>query len=311
MKIIAQIFGLGAMLSLFLIYQQKTRKRMIIAKLSADVCWVVHYLCLGGIAGMIPNAVGIFRELVFVNRKKKKWASLLLWPILFVLINWAWGITTFHSAFNVLPIAASTFVTVSLWIDHPRLTKMISLPVSFAFMVYDIYVGSYVGIVNEIVSMLSIIIFFVKGRKTEMKNNVFSKDHQTSKELKYTEGAPIAEAARTITTDVDGEIIEKGDAFAKEITDLFVSDFEKTGDKMAHVSTFVVVNDTLYMTYYANEKEPSEDPEHQTARLVYAPVDDIDSKTFIDLPDNQPSNSSAGIHFYKNMIQTLTTDSGR
>ena len=164
MKIIAQIFGFGAMLSLFLIYQQKTRKKMILSKLSADICWVMHDLCLGGIAGMIPNAVGIFRELVFINRKRKRWASSVLWPIVFILINWAWGITTFHSAFNVLPIAASTAVTVSLWIDNPRITKLISLPVSLAFMIYDIYVGSYVGVINEFVSMLSIIIFFAKGR---------------------------------------------------------------------------------------------------------------------------------------------------
>jgi hypothetical protein len=37
------------------------------------------------------------------------------------------------------------------------------------------------------------------------------------------------------------------------------------------------------MTYYANTKEPLEDPQNQTARLVYAPVDDIDNKIFIDL----------------------------
>lgn len=65
MDITAQFFGIGAMLSLFMIYQQRTRKNIIIAKLTADICWVIHYLLLGGIAGMIPNAVGIIRELVF------------------------------------------------------------------------------------------------------------------------------------------------------------------------------------------------------------------------------------------------------
>ncbi len=116
-----------------------------------------------------------------------------------------------------------------------------------------------------------------------MNNNVFSKDCQTSKELKITEGAPIANVAKTITVDVSEEMIQKGDAFAKEITDCFVSDFEKPGDKMAHVSTFIVVDGMVYMTYYANTKEPSEDPKNQTARLVYAPADDIENKTFIDL----------------------------
>ena len=165
MKIITQLFGLGAMVSLFLIYQQKSRKKILIAKLFADICWAAHYLSLGGIAGMIPNAVGIVRELIFINRKNKKWASIVLWPILFILISWGLGFRTFHSWYNLLPITASTFVTISLWIDNPKLTKIISLPVSLAFMIYDVYVHSYVGIANEIIAIISILISFVKERK--------------------------------------------------------------------------------------------------------------------------------------------------
>lgn len=167
MKILAQVFGIGAMLLLFLIYQQKSRKKIVIAKLFADLFWVAHYLCLGGIAGMIPNAVGILRELVFVNRKEQKWANNFFWPVLFILINFGLGITTFHSFYNILPITASAFVTVSLWIDNPKLTKIITVPVCIAFMIYDFYVKSYIGIINESISILSIIIFFVKERKNE------------------------------------------------------------------------------------------------------------------------------------------------
>jgi hypothetical protein len=164
MNIIAQLFGIGAMVSLFLIYQQKSRKKLIATKLSADIFWVAHYFCLGATAGMIPNFVGIFRELIFINRKTKKWASIILWPILFILINWALGLRTFDSWFNFLPITASTFVTVSLWIDNPRLTKLISIPISVAFLVYDIFVGSYIGIINESIAISSIILYFIKSK---------------------------------------------------------------------------------------------------------------------------------------------------
>jgi len=61
------------------------------------------------------------------------------------------------------------------------------------------------------------------------------------------------------------------------------SDFEKTEDKMAHVSTFIVVDGMIYMSYYANTKEPSEDPQNQTARLAYAPVDAPSNITVLDL----------------------------
>lgn len=116
-----------------------------------------------------------------------------------------------------------------------------------------------------------------------MTNNIFSADQKTEKELVISRGAPIADVARRLSSDVSEEAIKKGEIFAQEIEDLFVSDFEKEGDKMAHVSTFKVIGDTVYMTYYANTKEPSEDPKNQTARFVYANVNDIDNKVFIDL----------------------------
>ena len=283
MDMIAQLFGVGAMVSLFLIYQQKSRKKILAAKLSADIFWVLHYLCLGGMSGLIPNAVGIFRELIFIRRKDKRWAESFVWPMLFVAINWGLGIRTFRSVIQVLPIAASTFVTVSLWIDNPKLTKLISIPVSLCFLVYDVSIGSYIGVLNESIGMVSIIISFLKERKQKMAKHVFSEDFKTEKELLISPGAPIADVAATLSADVSQAVIEKGNAFAKEIADRFVADFEKPGDKMAHVSTFAVIDGTVYMTYYANTKEPSEDPKNQTARLAYAPVDRPEELTWLDL----------------------------
>lgn len=171
MKLTAQLFGIGAMISLFLIYQQNDRRKLIAAKLSADAFWVAHYLCLGGIAGLIPNFVGIFRELVFINRRESNWASHRFWPVLFILTNLSLGIYSFSSSFDLLPISASALVTLSLWLKNPRLTKIISIPVSAAFMLYDFHIGSYVGVVNESIAIGSIIISFLKELRSRRKSS--------------------------------------------------------------------------------------------------------------------------------------------
>jgi hypothetical protein len=116
-----------------------------------------------------------------------------------------------------------------------------------------------------------------------MSRKVFSDDIFTNKELYISPGAPIADVAKTITADADAEAIKRGDVFASEITERFVADFEKKEDKMAHVSTFIVVDGIVYMTYYANTKEPSEDPKNQTARLAYAPIDDLSQMVCLDI----------------------------
>lgn len=111
---------------------------------------------------------------------------------------------------------------------------------------------------------------------------IFSSDISTDRELTVTPGAPIENVA-LVLPEPDETDLEKGERFSREIGERFVSDFERPEDKMAHVSTFITVGDTVFMTYYANTHEPAEDPKNQTARLVYAPIDDIDNKTFIDL----------------------------
>ena len=279
------IFGIGAMISLFLSHQGKTRKGILAGKLSADLFWSAHYICLGAFAGVIPNFVGIFRELVFINRKRYKFASLAFWPVIFIITNLTLGVLSFDAWYDILPVTASAFVTVSLWIDNPKLTKCISIPVSSAFLLYDIFVGSYIGVVNESIAIFSIILFFIRNERNSHKmNNFFTDDIKTEKELIYSDGAPIKDVARTIAAaDATEEQVKKGDDFANEITGRYVSDFEKPGDQMAHVSTFIVVDDFIYMSYYANTENPEENPEHIIARLSYAPLNDIENKTFIDL----------------------------
>ena len=95
-----------------------------------------------------------------------------------------------------------------------------------------------------------------------MANNVFTNDIATDKELILDPCVPIAPAgavitaAATISAVVSDEARQKGDAFAAEITRRFVSDFEQTAeqvllgkvavkDRMAHVSTFIVVDGTV------------------------------------------------------------------
>lgn len=130
--------------------------------------------------------------------------------------------------------------------------------------------------------------------ETNCDNSVFSADCTTEKPLEIIPGGEITDFAAIIPAVTEGEAFERGKAFSREIRERFVADFEKSeadvaagcaeaADKMVHVSTFAVIDGMIYMTYYANTKEPSEDPLNQTARLVYCPVDNTDNKVFLDI----------------------------
>ena len=115
------------------------------------------------------------------------------------------------------------------------------------------------------------------------RKTIFSPDIVTEKPHILYPRTPISAYRRIITTDISQEAQEKGIAFADEIEARFVADFEKPGDQMVHVSTFLYHNGMIFMTYYANIFGNAEDPNYQRARIVYCPVSDPENKTFIDV----------------------------
>ncbi|MBR5445083.1 MAG: exo-alpha-sialidase [Clostridia bacterium] len=118
-----------------------------------------------------------------------------------------------------------------------------------------------------------------------MKNSIFSPDHKTEKPYIRIDGQEILSPAAVIrASDASAEALSRGEAFAAEIEARFIADFENSvTDKMVHVSTFMVIDGIIYMTYYANTQTAAENPEHQTARLVHCPADNPADMTFLDI----------------------------
>ena len=128
-------------------------------------------------------------------------------------------------------------------------------------------------------------------------------DFITSKPAVYLETAEISDPTAAIEASAaNSEQKALGDEFADEITANFIANFEKDSDLMVHVSSFAIINDVIYMTYYANETTGSEDPLYQKARFVYCPVNDTSDMTFIDI--QSPSDICGG-KFVKAVYDTI------
>ncbi len=156
MNIPAQIIGICGTVSLFVMYRQQEKKKYIGLKLLSDVLWALHYFLLSAVGGAIPNMVGIARELVFMN-DGKKWADKKVWAAVFIIINAAFALSVIKSAIQFIPIIASALVTVSLTFKNTANIRLMTIPISTAFLVYDIMVGSWAGALNEVISLISMV----------------------------------------------------------------------------------------------------------------------------------------------------------
>ncbi len=114
-----------------------------------------------------------------------------------------------------------------------------------------------------------------------MKRNYFTPELKTEKSPIDIEGGVIENYSATLSPTEKAVLI--GDEFSKEIRDNHIADFEKSGDQMCHVSTFVYAKGNIYMSYYANTHTGAEDPNFQVARLAFCPEDDTSKMTYLDI----------------------------
>ena len=128
----------------------------------------------------------------------------------------------------------------------------------------------------------------------EPEKNIFSKAQDAQYNYITEPGGQITQISSYIQPHKDEAARKLGDKCAIEMRANFIADFEKnpvylrnhpedTVDKMVHVSTFTIINDVIYMTYYANTGTDAEDPSKQEARFAFCPYDDPENMTIIRL----------------------------
>ncbi|MBQ6823062.1 MAG: YgjV family protein [Clostridia bacterium] len=168
MIIFVWVFGVGGVFANFMIYQQTSRKKLLLNKLIADCLWTLHYISLGAVSGAFVCAIGILREFVFLN-KRKKWAQGKRWLMLFLLLSILSAVLTWKNGFSVLPTIASILSVFSFWKGDPTWTKILSFPISVCFMTYNIFSLSYAGIINEVLVLISTAIGIIRIKPVSIK----------------------------------------------------------------------------------------------------------------------------------------------
>lgn len=154
------VFFLGAVI-LALLGLIKTKRNILIAQTLQEVFMGVGMLILGGIAGFIVDTISIFRNLVCI-----KWNYTLKWKLIFIAAQ-----VGFYAAFGSegfygwLPVVAMCLFTWFLDSENVVLLKLLLAGMQLMWLVYDISIINYVGMVVDVVSAVTNVvgIFMVKN----------------------------------------------------------------------------------------------------------------------------------------------------
>ncbi len=171
---IYQLVGFAAMVLGFLIFQQTDRKKMILIKLACDILWVTHFALIGAYSGMAISCVGCLREIIFYHKKENSKKGVFLLT-LFLLLGITGVILTWNSIWCICSLISTILSTTAYWQNKTVPMKILLFMTSVSQIIYAIHFVSYSAIANEIITMLSLLIFLFrtlaqKAGSDSMKN---------------------------------------------------------------------------------------------------------------------------------------------
>ena len=161
-----QALGFLGLASMVTSFQLKSAKGVLVFQLLSDAFFGAQYLLLGSVAGMLVLCVSVVRNLMLLFRER--------WPVLgwngwmFVLIvveillcwrnilNW----------YDVLPIIGFAAATISFWSKDPQKLRFANIIlICPVFLLFNLLVGSWGGVLNEIITWISVLTAFIRYRK--------------------------------------------------------------------------------------------------------------------------------------------------
>ena len=166
-EIIAWICGTLGILMSVLLYAGRTRSHILIFKLISDVLWVINYLLLGAYTGAVLNFIGVFRESVFFNRDRRKWASHRIWLYVFLSLTLLSPTLEFlkiggFSWIPLLPAVGSMLAVISFYSRRPQVMRYFGIAAQSLWILYSALVWNPTAFISSVLVFVSIVIGMIR-----------------------------------------------------------------------------------------------------------------------------------------------------
>lgn len=163
--IIANIFGFLACITNILMYQSKTKIKMFTYQIIYSVFMLFQFLFLKAYSAFLVSTVALIRGIIFFKYSKKDKEVpkkiIVLLIITIILIE----PFVYKDLFSLIPLFIGCIYTLSLQIKNIKTIKKICILLSCLWIIYDIHVSAYMGIISASLDILSIIVYFIKNKR--------------------------------------------------------------------------------------------------------------------------------------------------
>lgn len=158
-----QIIGIVAAAIFTFSFQIRSKRMLLIAQFVADVLFCIQFYLLGGISGCYGMILNCIRNLLLAfwgDKSAMKWKG---WVVIFSCLAVLIAAFSWEGPISLLPLVSNVACYIGYWSGSSRNIRLANLFVACpCWLTYDIITGSIGGMLNESISLVSIIISLIR-----------------------------------------------------------------------------------------------------------------------------------------------------
>lgn len=169
MYLVAQIIGMIAFLVSIMSYHRKNKQGILSSVVLSNILNLIHYLLLQAYSGCITKVLAIFRDSFILIKDKNQKLTKIWFLLIFILLYLIALIFTYDGIFSIFPLIAAIIYMIVEWNGNELAIKKIAFICYFLWLGYNIFVFSIVGVVSNVVAIISTLIALINEKNSVNK----------------------------------------------------------------------------------------------------------------------------------------------
>jgi hypothetical protein len=181
--ILTQTIGFAGVFIFLASYQIKSNRLLYFTQGIGCGMFCLQFFLLGGYSGCFSLALIICRNVMLMKYDEWSFVRSRIWVPLFSLISLAIMLATWTGWESIFPFISMVSGTMGYWTNNARYIRMSCLVCcSPSWIVYDMIISSWGGVLNESIGILSIIISIYRFGWKNMGDADFGKEPEAAAE---------------------------------------------------------------------------------------------------------------------------------
>ena len=146
-------------------FHAKTRSTMLITQIISILLLSLHFFLLHAWSGFAMQFILVFAVTLFLFKDRNKILSSKIILVSFIILFFIFTLITWQGYFSIFAFLGISSAIIAKWQKRTRLIRLISIPTGVFWIIYDVFVNSYGGIISESILLTSIFISLITKRR--------------------------------------------------------------------------------------------------------------------------------------------------